>query len=220
MSALEWMRLHVEALYRHDARGRIVSSNEWQPAPAPRFHLGRTSEGLEHRFRADLPDALCEELAALGADESAITRVLAAHAPIERVWRGPAYALLADVSPRPNARVVAIDASNADLLRGGFDAWLDDVPHRQPFLAVLEDDRAVAVCASVRITSAAHEAGVETLAAARGQGHAVDVVAAWATAVRHAGALALYSTSADNAASQRVAAKLGAQPIGTDFRVT
>jgi RimJ/RimL family protein N-acetyltransferase len=214
------MRLHVGALYVHDARGRIVSSNEWRPAPAPRFHLGRTSEGLVRRFRADLPDALCAELEALGEVESEIARALAAHAPIERVWTGPAYALPADLAPRPSARTIAIDATNADLLRGGFDAWLDDVPHRQPFLAALEDGRAVAVCASVRITAAAHEAGVETLAPARGRGHAADAVAAWADAVRRAGALPLYSTSSDNAASQRVAAKLGAQPIGTDFHVS
>ena len=211
----------MEALYGHDARGRITSSNEWRPAPAPRFHLGRTSEGLVRRFRADLPDALCEELTALGGDESAIARTLAARAPVERIWTGPAYALPADVAPRPGARVVAISPANADLLRGGFEAWLDDVPHRQPFLAALgRDGRAVAVCASVRITDAAHEAGVETLSAARGRGHAVDVVAAWAAEVRRAGALALYSTASDNAASQRVAAKLGARSIGADFHVS
>jgi RimJ/RimL family protein N-acetyltransferase len=213
------MRLHVEALYRHDARGRIASSNEWRPAPAPRFHLGRTSEGLVRRFRTDLPDALCAELEALAADESALARALAAHAPVERVWTGPAYALPAHATPVAHASVVAIDASNADLLRGGFEAWLDDVPHRRPFLAVLDGGRAVALCASVRISAAAHEAGVETLPAFRGRGYAVAAVAAWAEAVRRAGALPLYSTSSDNLASRRVAAKLAAREIGSDFHV-
>lgn len=219
-SPLELMRLHLLALYRHDARGRIACSNEWRPAPAPRFHLGRTSEGYLVRFRSDLSDAPVDELAALGDDESGILRALDSQAPIERIWRGPAYALLASVRVNASANALPIDAANAHLLRGGFDAWLDDVPHRQPFLAVIEGGRAVSLCASVRILSSAHEAGVETLPAFRGRGHALNAVAAWAEAVRRAGALPLYSTSSANAASQRVAAKLGATQFGVDFHVS
>lgn len=212
------MRLHVDALYRHDARSRMVCSNEWRPSPAPLFFLGRTRQGSIWRFRADLPEELCAELEALGERESEIARLLESHAPIERIWTGPAYALLQPA--RPAADAVAIGAANADLLRGGFDAWLDDVPHRQPFLAVIEDGRAVSLCASVRILSSAHEAGVETLPAFRERGHAASAVAAWAEAVRRSGALPLYSTSSDNAASQRVAAKLGATQFGVDFHVS
>jgi hypothetical protein len=48
----------------------------------------------------------------------------------------------------------------------------------------------------------------------------VNVVAAWAEAVRRSGALPLYSTSSDNLASQSVATKLGATPFGVDFHVS
>ena len=72
----------------------------------------------------------------------------------------------------------------------------------------------------MRITAAAHEAGVETLPALRRRGHAVNEVAAWADAVRRTGAAPLYSTSWDNVASQNVAAKLGLSLFGVDFHVT
>jgi hypothetical protein len=230
-SEVELMRLHVEALYAHDARSRIVSSHEWRPGPAPRFFLGRTSAGHVWRFRADVPDDLVARLKALCSDEAvssvpprapvqhdAFVRALESHTSIAKIWMGPAYAFSSDAPS--SADCVAITAANADLLRGGLDDWLEDVPHRQPFVAILEKGRAVSICASVRITGAAHEAGVETLPAARRRGHAVSVVAAWARAVKQIGALPLYSTSWGNVASQSVAAKLGLSHFGVDFHVS
>lgn len=228
---LELMRLHVEALYAHDARSRIVSSNEWRPGPAPLFHLGRTIGGNVWRFRADVPDELASELEALCNSEAVASelsraprqqdtfvRVLESHAPVAKIWTGPAYAFSSDVAS--SSSWVLITAANADLLRGGLDDWLEDVPHRQPFVAVVENGRALSICASVRITNAAHEAGVETLPAFRRRGHAQSAVAAWARAVKQTGALPLYSTSWDNLASQSVAAKLGLSLYGVDFHVS
>jgi hypothetical protein len=230
-SPLELMRMHVEALYVHDARSRIGSTNEWRARPAPRFFLGRTIAGNLWRFGAHLPDGLARELEPLCQDEPTTTglprtplhraelvRLLESHLPVERIWTGPAYRFPADV--RPTVRSIEIGAANAHLLRGGFEAWLEDVPHRQPFRAVVEEGRAVSVCASVRITDGAHEAGVETLPSFRRRGHAVNVVAGWARAVNEMGAVPLYSTSWDNVASQRVATRLGLSLFGVDFHVT
>lgn len=229
-TGLDLMRMHVEALYVHDARARIESTNEWKSRPAPRLFLGRTSAGHLWRFHADLPDDLARELEDLCRDEPLVTgpprtprhreelvRLLGSRGPVERIWAGPAYWLSESVAP--GVRPVEIREANAGLLRGGLEGWLEDVAHRQPFQAVIEEGRAVAVCASVRITAAAHEAGVETLPAFRRRGHAVDVVAGWAAAVRRLGAVPLYSTSWDNTASQSVAARLGASLFGVDFQV-
>jgi hypothetical protein len=223
--------MHIEALYIHDARSRIKSTNEWKGKVAPRFFLGRTTAGNLWRFRTDLPDDLALELEDLCNDEPVMTelprtplhqegfiRLLGSHRPMERIWTGPAYWFSRDVTP--STRPVGISDANADLLRGGLEDWLEDVAHRQPFQAVIEDGQAVSVCASVRITNAAHEAGVETLPTSRRRGHAVNVVAAWADAVRKLRALPLYSTSWDNTASQDVAARLGLSMFGVDFHVT
>ena len=228
----ELMRLHVEALYTYDNRERLLAVNDWGGGTAPRFFLGRTSAGNLWRFRADVPDAVVaeleeycraepvvEDLTQAPQYEAIYLKLLADHAPIETVSTGPAYWLPAP-STAPAEQSLALDASTAHLLRGGLEDWIPDVPHQRPFHVAVADEHAVAVCASVRITAAAHAAGVETLPAYRRQGHALTAVAGWARAVAALGALPFYSTSWENVASQGVAARLGARLIGADFHIT
>lgn len=231
MTDSELMRRRVEAQFRHDERSRIVSINQRDGGVAPRFYLGRTSAGALCRFRDDLPDDLADELRQRCEDEPVANafaqmpvhydeyvRLLSTHAPVQRIWSGPAYWFRANVTP--TRQPVAIREENADLLRGGFEDWLPDIAHRQPFMAMIEDGQAVSVCASSRITDAAHEAGVETLPEHRRKGHAVNVVAGWASAVRQLGADPFYSTSWENVASQNVATRLGLSAFGVDFHIT
>jgi hypothetical protein len=230
-SPRELVRARVEAMYRHDARSRIESINQWNGGIAPRLYLVRTALGRLYRFRSDLPDDLTAKLRELCDAEPAgseparapthqdeYVRLLTSQAPIERIWRGPAYVFTTDVAPAPQP--LAIHEGNVDLLRGGLEDWIPDVPYRRPFMAMVEHGRAVSVCASVRISAAVHEAGVETLPAHRRRGHAVNVVAAWARAVRGMGAVPFYSTSWDNVGSQAVAARLGLPMFGVDFHIT
>ncbi len=224
--------MHVQVLFTHDAHARLLFVNEpGGGAPAPRLFFGRTREGNLWRFRADLPESLIEELAALCVDEpvgkefhrpprhvAAYVRLLATHAPVQELWIGPVYHFTAYFEPsRP---LLALTETNAERLRGGFEKLIAELPDWQPFVAIVEEDRAVSVCRSVRITPAAHEAGVETLPECRGKGYAKDVVAGWARVVQSLGAIPLYSTSWENTASQAVAKKLHLVPYGADFQVT
>ena len=228
----ELLDIHVRALFTHDARGRLLSVNEpWGgETPAPRLFFGRTHAGNLWRLRADLPEALAEELEALCADEPSgaelfgaprhadvYVRLLGAHAPVRGVWAGPAYRF--EEYPEPSSPLLPVTQANAEVLRGGFEELVEELPTAQPFVAVVEDGRAVSVCRSVRVTPAAHEAGVETLHGFRGRGYAPDVTAGWARMVRSAGAAPLYSTSWENAASQAVAKKLRLVQYGADFQV-
>ena len=210
------MRLHVDALFTHDARGRLLRVNEPDGGPAPRFFRGDTALGVERRFRHDLDDALVDALTRAD-DVEAATAILSRAAPVEHTWAGPAYAFPHDLPPSGAVRVTA---ANADLLRPHLEPWLVDVAHGVTVLASLHDGRAVAVCGSVRITHAAHEAGVETARDFRGRGHARAAVAAWAAAVREQGAAPLYSTSWENAASQALARSLGLRRFGDDLHIT
>src|SRR5262249_3787556 len=146
------------------------------------------------RFRADLPEILIEELETLCMDEpvgmefhatlrhiDAYSRILETHAPVRKLWMGLAYHFTECLGPsRP---LLVITETNAEMLRGGFEDLVAELPAWQPFLAFVEEGRAVSVCRSVRITDAAHEAGVETLPDFRGKGYATDVVAGWACLV-------------------------------------
>ncbi|HEU0026590.1 MAG TPA: hypothetical protein VFQ25_05690, partial [Ktedonobacterales bacterium] len=69
MSDLRLLELQVEALFTHDAEGRIVAINEPGGGPAPRFFLGRGRMGNLWRVRHDVPEATARRLEALAASE-------------------------------------------------------------------------------------------------------------------------------------------------------
>ena len=104
MAALELMKLHIEALFAHDERGRMVAVNDLDREPAPRFFLGRTVEGNEWRFRHDLSPDLIANLDAILKAEPVPTdlttqvqtgrrlyQALSQHGAVERIWEGPAW---------------------------------------------------------------------------------------------------------------------------------
>jgi hypothetical protein len=71
LTDLELTHIHVSALFTHDAESRLLFVNEPDNTvtPAPRLFLSRTRAGNAWRFRAELPEKLCDELDALCADE-------------------------------------------------------------------------------------------------------------------------------------------------------
>lgn len=224
------MRIQAEALFTHDVNGRIRRVNEPGGARAPRFFLGRTTQGSEWRFRDDLDDTLCRELEGACRSERPgdeylepphglpiFEDILARHAPIQGTEAGPAYRFPRGL-PVP-LHTVVVTSANADVLRPYLEPWLEDVAHQRLLLAYMHGGRAVSVCASVREHDRAHEAGVDTAAEFRGHGYAAQAVVAWAAAVRRLGRIPLYSTSWKNVASQAVARKLGLVRYGTDLHI-
>lgn len=233
LTDFELMNIHVSTLFTFNSQGRLLFVNEPGGAVerAPRLFLGRTRAGNVWRFRADLLDDLCVGLGALCTYEAPLgaefnepprhleeyVRLLEKLAPVDKVWGGPAY--LFTEYEMPSKRLVIVTENNAGVLQGGFEKLVEELSAWQPFVALVEGTRAVSVCRSVRITSEAHEAGVETLPDFRGKGCAKVVVAEWARLVRVAGAIPLYSTSWDNKASQAVARKLRLHCYGADFSI-
>lgn len=230
---LDLMEMQIEALFTHDDCGRIVTINETEGGPAPRFFFGRTREGNLWRVRHDLPRDITQRLEELaieepaGSDMRAMPRqfdamlaslVEAGEARVGHV--GPAYRFPDDLDAPVG--VTRITASNANLLRS-MPAYLADVERGlvayEPRLAVIEDGVAVSICNSARLTDRAAEAGVETLANYRGRGYASRVVTAWALAIRETGRIPLYSTLWDNLASQAVARSLGLIAYGVDLSI-
>lgn len=146
---LDLFRKRIAALHRLDERGRLVEVNQWNGGAAARFFLMRTPVGALCRCRADLPDELVLRLEDLCAREprqevparlpawrERYLELLEEHAPVHRIWAGPAYIVAPKACPSTSA--TPIGENNAHLLRGDFEDWLPDIPHQQPFLAVLE----------------------------------------------------------------------------------
>jgi len=227
-SPLDLAQLHAEALFVHDAKGRLLRINEPDPtSPASRFFLIRTQDGNLWRTRHDLPPELAAELAHFAAQEPAgidqlphhaddYAAVLGRNAPISASHAGPAF-YLPELAPPSNA--VMITPRNIHLLEAHF-AWLSSLDDYAPVSAVIVDNVAVAICFSSRIAPQVCEAGVYTEAAYRGRGYATDVVRGWAGAVRASGRLPLYSTSWENLASQGIARRLGAVQYAAEFSLT
>jgi RimJ/RimL family protein N-acetyltransferase len=216
-------RRRLRALYRHDRRGRLVAVNEWSGGTPPRLHLMRTESAVLAGVRNDVPDDVAAKLKTIARCEPpALTEApaeasgfLAALGAERVLWSGPAF-LFPDSLPA-ETEAVAIGPHNAELLTDVLSRWLPDVGKRGPLLAMVGEGRALAVCASVRITPFVHCAGVETDPDHRGRGLASRAVTAWAAQVRALGATPFYSTSWDNLASRGVARRLGLTLAAVDF---
>jgi RimJ/RimL family protein N-acetyltransferase len=228
LSATDLMRLHVEALYTCDAAGRLLTVNDVGAAPAPRFFLGCTPNGNALWFRHDVDAALANDLQRLCesqptgieiVDADAFIARLSRDEPVRKTWTGPAYHFPATLAST-HTDVVRVTADNATLLSPYLEDWLGDVTTCAPMAAALADGKAVSVCASVRITPHAHEAGVDTNRDFRQRGHATRAVNAWARAVRELDRVPLYSTSWNNTASRALAKRLGLIQFGSDLHIT
>ena len=225
------MEIHASALYRVDARKRLLAVNEPGDPPPPRLFVGRTRTGHLWRFRHDLTQPLVDELEALLRAEpvatdlsqplrclSGLQAALARDAPLSGTWSGPAWRF-PDELPTFAHDVISITPEHEDLVRSIFPVLADDLPWCQPCLAIVERRQLASLCFSSRNTSEAAEAGVNTIEAFRGRGYAPAVAAAWARAVHYEGRIPLYSTSWDNLASRSVARKLGLILYGADLSI-
>ena len=223
------MALHVRALFVQDQDGRLGRANESGGVRAPRFFLGRTADGHRCWFGPGLTEAARTELESLVAnlprspidepiDPGPFREVLDREVQVSSVWAGPAYRFPTTSAP-PSGESQLIDPSQAGVLEPYLLEWSGDVEACAPFAVAMHDGAAVSLCASVRRTDAADEAGVETHPDFRGRGHAGRAVARWASEVRRSGRHPLYSTSWDNTASISVATKLGLIHFGSDLHM-
>ncbi|MBW3633877.1 MAG: hypothetical protein KY456_12710, partial [Chloroflexi bacterium] len=123
------MEIHVDALYRHDARNRLHAVNEpGDHQEPPRLFFGRTRSGHLWRFSHDLAEPIVDELEALLRTEpvatdlsrpprclTALQEALARDAPLSGTWSGPAWQF-PDELPTFAQHVVSITPDRADLV--------------------------------------------------------------------------------------------------------
>ena len=122
------MQLHIDALYTRDANGDLVRVNEHNGAPAPRFFLGRSTDGVVRCFRHDVDldtrreleaatrdDVLREQPLDAPPDLTPYARILDRTAPVEQTETGPAYCF-PQTLPVANGPVLVTD-ENAEMLR-------------------------------------------------------------------------------------------------------
>ncbi len=230
-SDLDIITLQTAALFRFDAAGRITGTNEPDPGPGPRLFLGRTREGNIWHFGMSVSDDLAasldgilqrepvaEDLSHPATSLDALIRELETGAPVTSIWSGPAWVAPSGIAGLPGIETTSrLDPGQ---ISDALPIFASDIAPALPYAAVVVDGNVVSICSCARITAAVAEAGLHTVAAHRRRGYAAAAVVAWATAVRASGRIPLYSTSWDNIASRRVAAKLGLTLYGADLSIT
>jgi hypothetical protein len=210
----ELLRIQLRTLYRFDRLGRLKAMTSDAERVAPRIVVVSGGGQRLVRTRNDIPESACRAWLACESDDVLRDRV-ARQAPIETEYRGPAYVLPPVEPPSDVVHVNLGVPLHPELLARGWKPI-----ERGPYVAVVRDGLAVSLCFSAAECGEAAEAGVETATAYRGRGLVVEAVRGWAAAVQASGRLALYSTTWENEASQRVAEKLGAFEYGEDWHLT
>lgn len=150
-----------------------------------------------------------------------VTAPLTAHnyGPIHRLPRDTAWPCDAEIvcheTPEGNAlraRIVR-DGMPREMVEAGF----VDLSHFwEPWCVVLAGETIAAIAFAARKSTLAADIGVYTIATHRGHGLAEAVTAAWSRLLPRQPML-FYSTNRDNAASQRVIAKMGLPFVGESF---
>lgn len=214
MDAMHLMRLHISCLFMRDEEGALQKINEpWGAVKdAPLLYLGETiNGGYCFAFHESISSEQRKEICML-SEEMAKEEVF-----LERCQRllgakqqETDLAYLLPKQPELQEAAVLLTRKTLEVQeeRKTF-AWLtDEIDVVQPCIGIMQKEEIASLCRSVRVTKEAHEAGLETLPAYRGQGLAVIAAAAWANEVYQKNALPLYSTSLENLPSQRVVQKL------------
>ena len=223
MDARAWLEQHTDVLFDRDPRGRLTGLNEPDPdGDPPRLFVARARGAIVVAFRADVPDAVASRLAEVATslppwnggrpDDGALEPIRVAARDVLRSGEesaGPAFRFPARVPPIDLTDVVVVEEANAHLLASNFPFTRSVLDRRSPVIGAVRGGAIVSACYAARRRASAAEAGVDTIGAFRGAGLAIAVVAAWARAARARGITPLYSTSWENAASLRVATKLG-----------
>jgi RimJ/RimL family protein N-acetyltransferase len=211
----ELLHIQLRTAFILDAQGRLAAVNEPGQPAAPRIFVAGAGQERIVRVRSDIPELIARAWLA-SEDEKTLMAKVAAHSPIQREHRGPAY-VLPQLRPRDDDVVFVREGPglHPELVARG---WR--LTEADPYVGVVRDDQIVAVCYSSRDGAEACEAGVETASTYRAQGLGELAVRTWAAMVQRSGRLALYSTAWDNAASQRIAAKLGAEQYGENWHLT
>ncbi|MCU9614831.1 GNAT family N-acetyltransferase [Caldibacillus lycopersici] len=223
LSNVETMRHHVHVLYKHNEENRITVINEPPYDDAPLLFIGHTSQGNIVRYSNVLSNDKIRQLEQIFAAQplpefTDHLQILQNYLGAQHVQYGPAY-IFPENRNYPFSKAIQITNENKELIKPYYQYTYEDFPWKQPCFVMLENNEPVSICCTARQTEIACEASVYTQEDYRGRGYSLEVVNAWANTVQKQGRIALYSTSADNLASQAVARKLGLVQYGVDIQI-
>src|SRR5215472_23845 len=213
--------------------GRILRVNAPDNPPGPRFIIFGCAEGNLHHIRFDVSERIAEEISTLAQNEPPLGRpdsvpirmadyvaLLEREGPVVRQEIELDYDLPNKLAYAHNARIVRSgtgegDALYASLASNGVPEGLreigfkDDKEFWEPWCIAFDGSEMASVAFAARLGEKGAAAGVATVKAFRGRGHAAAATASWTWHPGLQGMTLGYSHNRDNHSSQRVAERLG-----------
>ncbi len=237
---LELLEIELDTIWVLDERGRLIADREPQ-RPVPHMVIAASNDGRIAAIGSHVPDDSAIELRAVALSdaqpgpgqapaglarcarllEDAVGVVEASSGPSYVIPIGTAHASSAAIRTSSDATVEDLREMNPPGANWKPDEWnllLDGT--LDPWAMATSGTQIIAICHSARLTERGAEAGVWTDPGYRGRGHAAAVTAAWASLLAGTGRVLFYSTSSDNASSQRVATRLNLRPTGWMWRLS
>jgi len=226
---LDLLRALMDAGYVRTPGGRMRHVNDPDRSEAPLLALATCPQGSIVLYRHDV--AVTADVT-LDADDISrraehvrkhlgLTTPVGPHnfehhhiLPRDTHWNGPA--VIAQGTSEGDAlwERLAHDGLPSGIVAQGF----ADLSHFwPPWCVVMEGSEIASVAFAARIDAHAACIGVATVPACRGRGYAAAVTAAWSALPALRDRALFYSTHFDNAASQRVIAKLDLPFLGVGF---
>jgi hypothetical protein len=221
--------------------GRILTTNDPNRSPAPRFVLSGCKSANVYGVRADVTDGVASELTAFAASEPPFVdrdgasrnldryvELLSRDALVPKPRLGVTYVLPNDIAYQHDVRLIASDSAEGRELRAALAAqgipagfaemgFADVSEFWEPWCAALQDGEVVSVAFAARLSATGADLGLATVPGMRGRGYAAAATAGW-TRMRALRSHALfYSSEQTNISSLRVAAGLGLRLLGASL---
>jgi RimJ/RimL family protein N-acetyltransferase len=235
-AALPDLRLSVATTFVLSRAGRLLRENDPDRSPAPHAYLCGCPGGSLSFFRADVPEAVADEVAELAdtgrwpdtdAPPPFVGRALdllkQTSAEVSLVYalphdRGSQAGRFVDSgTAEGDALIERLRRDMPSHLSGaGFVSVGDFWP---PWCVALDGGVIAAIAFAARINARGAAAGVYTFPTFRGRGLAAAVTARWSAHPDLAQRTLFYSTSVTNRSSRAVARRLGLRRIGRGLRI-
>jgi hypothetical protein len=240
-SDAELLAIQIQTAFVFERTGRILSTNDPDRSPAPRFALFGCASGNIYGVRADVSDGVAARLMGLAASEPPFfdrlgaprhldryIELLSRTAPVSQPHLEMTYALPNDITYQHDVRLICSDSPegqelHATLATKGIPTGLAKMrfinisDFWDPWCVALQNAEVASVAFASRLSETGACLGLATSPELRGRGYAAAATAGWARMPALRSRALFYSTSQTNIASQRVIARLGLRFLGASL---
>lgn len=244
LSDAELLAIQFQAALVLERAGRILTTNDPDRSPAPRFALAGCVSGNICGVRADVPDGIAAQLMDLAASEPPFFDRLGKPRHLDRyigllsydaLVPKPApeicYVLPNDIAYEHDIPLICSESLEGQELRATLAAkgiptglakmgFADVSNFWDPWCVAMHDAEVASVAFAARLSETGACLGLATSPDLRGRGYAAAATAGWARMPALRSRALFYSTSQTNISSQRVIARLGLRFLGSSLGLT